>query len=66
MNHYITLLSIGAQHPAWSSNPDDKLVSLFNQITAKARNSVNAVGMDDDEKAEWCSKLLAQITKEQE
>lgn len=56
MNKYRkTLESIGAQHPAWSSNKDDKLVLIFNDITAMAREAVNAVGRDDDEKADWCA-----------
>lgn len=49
-----TLLKIGAQHPAWSSNPDDKLVQIFNLVLATAREAVGAQGADDDAKADWC------------
>lgn len=57
----ITLLAIGAQHPAWSSNSDDKLVHIFNSITANARQVLGAIGKDDDEKADWCSKELEKL-----
>lgn len=50
------LLQIGAQHPAWSSNPDDKLVQIFNAVLSIAREAVEAVGQDDDAKADWCEK----------
>ncbi len=50
-----TLLLIGAQHPAWSANPNDNLVRIFNAVTAQAREAVCAVGKDDDEKADWCA-----------
>ena len=50
-----TLLLIGAQHPASSSNPDDKLVQIFNQLTTLARAALGAVGDDEDDKADWCS-----------
>jgi hypothetical protein len=53
-----TLLLIGCQTPAWSSNPNDKLVQIFNDITASARESVGAVGADDIAKAEWCSQTF--------
>ncbi len=49
------LLRIGAQHPAWSSNSEDKLVRIFNEVTATAREAVGAQGADDDAKADWCT-----------
>lgn len=49
-----TLLLIGAQHPAWDTNPEDKLVRIFNAVTAQAREAVGAIGADDDAKADWC------------
>jgi hypothetical protein len=52
------LLFIGAQHPAWSANPEDKLVKVFNDMTALAREALRAEGADDDAKADWCSKQL--------
>lgn len=70
------LLQIGSQHPAWSSNPNDKLVDIFNQVTATARKAVGAVGAGDDAKADWCAdqdatypdepapKTLQQLAKE--
>lgn len=61
MNKYQSaLLAIGAQHPAWSSNKDDKLVQIFNAVTKQARDVLNAVGNDDDQKADWCAKQLEQ------
>jgi hypothetical protein len=57
----IALLSIGAQHPAWSTRPDDKLVAIFNGITSNARSAVGAIGNDDDEKADWCSAELEKL-----
>jgi hypothetical protein len=56
------LLQIGAEHPAWSKNPDDVLVKLFNRVTRIARDAVNAKGYDDDAKADWCSNELDIIT----
>lgn len=50
------LLHIGAQHPAWSSDPDDKLVRIFNDVTKHAREAVGAKGKTDDQKADWCSR----------
>lgn len=55
MNLRHTLLLIGAQHPAWSSNPDDQLVRIFNEVTALAREELGAEGDNDDQKADWCS-----------
>ena len=52
------LLQIGAQHPAWSKDKDDRLVKIFNDVTRTARESVGAIGVDDDEKADWCSTQL--------
>jgi hypothetical protein len=49
------LLLIGSQHPAWSSDPNDKLVQIFNAVTAQAREAVEAQGKTDDAKADWCS-----------
>lgn len=57
----IALLSIGAQHPAFSTNSDDNLVRIFNSITANARLALGAIGNNDDEKADWCSKELGEI-----
>lgn len=54
-----TLLQIGAQHPAWSATPNDKLVQIFNDVTALARESVGAIGLNDDEEADWCSKEVS-------
>lgn len=50
-----TLLCIGAQHPAWSANKDDKLVQIFNEVTKAARDAVGAIGRDEDERADWCA-----------
>lgn len=50
------LLSIGAQHPA--TPLDDPLVRLFNELTANARLAVGAIGNDEDEKADWCSREI--------
>ena len=55
------LLRIGAQHPAWSVNPDDKLVFIFNEVTALAREAVGAVGKDEDQKADWCTKQIQKL-----
>jgi len=57
------LLMIGAQHPAWSSKPNDQLVRIFNQVTELAREAVNAKGKDDDQKADWCSRELEKLAE---
>jgi hypothetical protein len=53
-----TLLTIGAQHPAWNADPNDNLVRIFNDVTRTAREAVGAVGNDDDAKADWCENQL--------
>ena len=55
------LLIIGAQHPAFSNNPNNPLVNLFNDITKRARTALCATGNTDDERAEWCSKQLEKM-----
>jgi hypothetical protein len=57
-NQRKALLRIGAQHPAWSSNPNDALVRIFNDITKIAREAVDAKGKSDNQKADWCSREL--------
>jgi len=57
-NNRKALLEIGAQHPAWSSNPDDALVRIFNAVISKAREAVGAEGDTDDQKADWCSQQM--------
>lgn len=52
------LLAIGAQHPAWSANPDDNLVRIFNDVTKQARDAVGAKGATEEQKADWCSQEL--------
>jgi hypothetical protein len=54
----MALLHIGAQHPAWSARKDDKLVAIFNRVTAEAREAVGAIGADDDAKADWCANAI--------
>lgn len=62
-SHRKALLLIGAQHPAWSADADDKLVRIFNQLTAQAREAVGAVGANEDKKADWCSREAEKPTK---
>lgn len=52
---------IGAQHPAWSANPNDQLVRIFNDVTELAREAVGAKGKSDDQKADWCSRELEKM-----
>lgn len=61
--HRLTLCLIGAQHPAWSSDPDDKLVRIFNEVTDLARTAIGAVGADDDAKADWCGAEAAKLRR---
>jgi hypothetical protein len=55
------LLMIGAQHPAWSTRPNDQLVRIFNDVTELAREAVGARGKSDDQKADWCSRQLEKL-----
>jgi hypothetical protein len=59
------LLTIGAQHPAWSANPNDNLVRIFNEVTKLARKTVGARGRSDDQKADWCSRELEKMLSAQ-